>query len=103
MSKKRQSSIRFFDLTLLDSFSAVNMSTNGEVLRKVFSIKDNTETKNFKGIEISRQIYNELQGLCKKNPITMKENLFGVRKFFDLYEKWRNIKKFKNSGTGSKA
>ena len=33
----------------------------------------------------------------------MKENRFGVRKICDLYEKWRNIKKFKNSGTGSKA
>ena len=97
MSKTRQSSTRLFDLTPIEQFSGVNLPTNGEVLRRFFSIKDNSEINNLKNNEISKQIYDELQGLYNKIPITMKAKNFGARKICDLYEKWRSINRHKKS------
>ena len=91
MSKTRQSSTRLFDLTPIEQFSGVNLPTNEEVLRRFFSIKDNSESNNLKNNEISKQIYNELQGLYNKIPIIMKAKNFYVMKIFDLYEKWKSM------------
>ena len=91
MSKTRQSSTRLFDLTPIEQFSGVNLLTNEEVFRSFFSIQDNPESNNLKNNEISKQIYNKLQGLYNKIPITMKAKNFAVMKIFDLYEKWKSI------------
>ena len=89
MSKTRQSSTRLFDLTSIEQISWVSLPTNEEVLRRFLSIINDSESNNLKNNEISKQIYNKLQGLYNKIPITMKN--FGVMKIFDLYEKWKSI------------
>ena len=71
MSKTRQSSTRLFDLTPIEQFSGVNLPTNEEVLRRFLSIINDSESNNLKNNEISKQIYNKLQGLYNKIPITM--------------------------------
>ena len=91
MSKTRQSSTRLFDLTSIEQISWVSLPTNEEVLRRFLSIINDSESNNLKNNEISKQIYNELQGLYNKIPITMKAKNFGVMKIFDLYEKWKSI------------
>ena len=91
MSKTRQSSTRLFDLTSIEQISWVSLPTNEEVLRRFLSIINDSESNNLKNNEISKQIYNKLQGLYNKIPITMKAKEFAVMKIFDLYEKWKSI------------
>ena len=63
MSKTRQSSTRLFDLTSIEQISWVSLPTNEEVLRRFLSIINDSESNNLKNNEISKQIYNRLQGL----------------------------------------
>ena len=77
--KSLQPSTRLFDLVPLENFSGLNLPTNGDVLRRFFSIKDKSE-KNIKNSIIANQIYNELKGLYNKVPVTMKKDIFCVSK-----------------------
>ena len=89
--KNSKSSVRLFDLTPLESFSGLNLPTNGEILSRFFPLKDQSENKAIQSSFVAKQSHNKLKDLYNKVPVTMKKPVYCVSKICKLYDKWRSV------------
>ena len=81
-------------LTPLSCFDGVRLPTNGEILERLFHVRDHVDTKNNLPLKyMVNLIYPEIEAIYAKVPCPMKRKDTCISKIEKVYKRWQEMDK----------